>query len=263
MKALVVKDIGGCWCKQSFFVGSDGVSRIVSSGGTNAVVWRLQTSPTVDLIQESKSDAIPRGRFPGFFASISSNGLAPDTAIIWAVSSASNGDKRVLGLYALDGKNGRRLYQSDQAGDWPETRHKANIVPVIANGRVYVASYQRLAIFGLGQPFAVASKEVSPSRTVALAASSGLNQRERWITGTIKAIKGPLVILHTRHGETEVDAGIATRSEHNVPLVLDNNVTVYGNVDAGGLLHARTINRASDDTKWWTPDHCGECRATK
>jgi outer membrane protein assembly factor BamB len=269
MKAVAVKDIGGCWCAQSFFLGSDGAARIVSSGGTNAVVWRLQTAPTVDLIQESKSENIPRERFPGFFTVISSNGQISGTAIIWAIGSASNGDKRILGLYALDAKNGKLLYHSDQAGEWPETRHKANVVPVVANGRVYVASYQKLAIFGIGPPLSVASVAASTggaSTASKLPSAAHINldhNGERWISGTIKTVSGPLLTLQTRKGETRVDAKIAIQSEHNVPLVEHNSVTGYGYVDSAGLLHARTITRASDDAGWWIPDHCNDCRRTK
>ncbi len=35
------------------------------------------------------------------------------------------------------------------AGDWPNTGGNANIVPVVANGRVFVANYRALSIFGL------------------------------------------------------------------------------------------------------------------
>jgi hypothetical protein len=35
------------------------------------------------------------------------------------------------------------------AGSWPYVGGNANIVPVIANGKVYVASYRQLTIFGL------------------------------------------------------------------------------------------------------------------
>jgi hypothetical protein len=35
-------------------------------------------------------------------------------------------------------------------GTWPNTNALANLVPVVANGRVYVAGYQQLAIYGLG-----------------------------------------------------------------------------------------------------------------
>jgi hypothetical protein len=33
-------------------------------------------------------------------------------------------------------------------GTWPNLRGNANIVPMVANGNVFVASYQTLTIFG-------------------------------------------------------------------------------------------------------------------
>jgi hypothetical protein len=35
------------------------------------------------------------------------------------------------------------------AGTWPNTGGNANIVPVVVNGKVYVASNKQLNIFGL------------------------------------------------------------------------------------------------------------------
>ena len=39
------------------------------------------------------------------------------------------------------------LLYSVVAGTWPNINANANIVPVVANGKVYVASYQTLTIF--------------------------------------------------------------------------------------------------------------------
>ena len=41
-----------------------------------------------------------------------------------------------------------RLF-SGVAGTWPNLNGNANLVPVVANGKVYVASYRQLRIFGL------------------------------------------------------------------------------------------------------------------
>jgi len=35
------------------------------------------------------------------------------------------------------------------AGIWPNVNGNSNLVPVVANGKVYVASYRQLRIFGL------------------------------------------------------------------------------------------------------------------
>jgi hypothetical protein len=35
------------------------------------------------------------------------------------------------------------------AGRWPNLTGNANLVPVVANGHVFVASYKQLRIFGL------------------------------------------------------------------------------------------------------------------
>ena len=35
------------------------------------------------------------------------------------------------------------------AGTWPYFAAHSNLVPIVANGKVYVASYKQLAIFGL------------------------------------------------------------------------------------------------------------------
>ena len=39
--------IGRCWCGESYFVDpTDGLGRVVSSGNRDAIVWKVQTSPS-------------------------------------------------------------------------------------------------------------------------------------------------------------------------------------------------------------------------
>jgi hypothetical protein len=59
-----------------------------------------------------------------------------------------------LWLYAFKAKlsgGSNKLTQlfSQPAGEWPNTGGNANVVPVVANGKVYVASNKQLTIFGL------------------------------------------------------------------------------------------------------------------
>ncbi|HLK04585.1 MAG TPA: hypothetical protein VKT53_09105 [Candidatus Acidoferrum sp.] len=142
-------DIGGCWCGPSYF-SHDG-PRIVSSGGDTVNLWKLDTSTTpLSITKEASSPALTTGQDPGFFTSVSSDG--DDHIIIWAVSRPINNSPANVSLYAFDGKpSGSNLTQlfSGVAGTWPNTGGNSNIVPVVANGKVFVASYKQLSIFGL------------------------------------------------------------------------------------------------------------------
>jgi len=141
-------DIGACWCGPSYF-SHDG-PRIVSSGGTNVNLWKVQTSPSFSITSEGSSPALSSGQDGGFFTAVSSDG--DDDIIIWAVSRPTNNSPADVFLYAFEGKpSGSTLTQlfSGVAGTWPNTGGNSNIVPVVANGKVFVATNKQLAIFGL------------------------------------------------------------------------------------------------------------------
>jgi hypothetical protein len=144
-------EVGRCWCGPSYFTGADGIGRVVSSGGSNIIVWKVQTSPATTLQADAAftSPSIATGQKPGFFTSISSNGTTAGTAIIWAVNRPVAGSANV-NLFAFDASSGAQLF-SATAGTWPQGGN-ANIVPTIANGDVYVASFRTLSIFGLASP---------------------------------------------------------------------------------------------------------------
>jgi hypothetical protein len=75
---------GPCWCGSSYFVDPrDNIARVVSSGGSNVIVWKLKASATPTLTKVSASPALNTVG-TGFFTSVSSNGSA--NPIIWAVS---------------------------------------------------------------------------------------------------------------------------------------------------------------------------------
>jgi hypothetical protein len=141
--------IGHCWCGESYFVDPDGALRVVSSGGRMVRVWKLTTSPSPMLTNVGTSNWILSGQDPGFFTTISSNGST--NPVIWALSRQYV-DRNIY-LYAWDPdspKNGviTRLFQG-VAGSWASSNANANLVPVVANGKVYVASNKQLTIFGL------------------------------------------------------------------------------------------------------------------
>jgi len=143
--------VGPCWCGQSYFVDpTDGAARVVSSGGYRAKVWKLETSPRPALTLSTSSPPVPGGQAPGFFTTISSNGTA--NPIIWALSHPLSPLKTTINLYAFNPRSGGPTMQQlfkGTAGVWPSFFGNSNLVPVVANGKVFVASYMRLQIFGL------------------------------------------------------------------------------------------------------------------
>ncbi len=143
--------IGGCWCGQSYFVDpGDGLARVVSSGGNTVNVWKLSTSssaPALSLF--TSSAAIVGNQNPGFLTSVSSNGTS--SPIIWALSHPGPGVGSPIYLYAFDPESSGTMNQLFMAvaGQWPRQLANSNLVPVVANGQVFVASHEQLRIFGL------------------------------------------------------------------------------------------------------------------
>jgi hypothetical protein len=144
--------VGGCWCGESYFVDpTDGLARVVSSGGKSLAIWKLQTSPKVLLKRVRDGFVGGSAQDPGFFTSVSSNGTA--SPIIWALARPPNNSKKdPIYLSAFDPEAGTgamtHIYHTI-AGTWPNLTGNANLVPVVANGEVFVASYKQLQIFGL------------------------------------------------------------------------------------------------------------------
>jgi hypothetical protein len=143
--------VGPCWCGESYFVDpTDGVGRVVSSGGTKVIVWKVETSPATALTQVSISTTLGNSvQDPGFFTTVSSNGTA--NPIIWALArpSASNPGITLFAFNPDSGGSKLTPLFSARAGAWPNVTGNANLVPVVANGLVFVASNQQLQIFGL------------------------------------------------------------------------------------------------------------------
>ncbi len=141
--------VGRCWCVPSYFVDPvDSGARVVSGGGRVVYVWKVKSSPTTSLSLAASSVSIGGGQDPGFFTSISSNGSS--NPIIWALSRPTSTDLSIY-LYAFNPDSGttmKTLFRGP-AGTWPNLEGNANLVPVVANGQVLVASHNQLEIFGL------------------------------------------------------------------------------------------------------------------
>jgi hypothetical protein len=142
--------IGTCFCGASYFVDpSDLAPRVVASGGASVGIWKLQAYPTVTLSNVANSTPLFPDHARGFLTTVSSNGIT--NPIIWVLGKP-NADSAELDLYAFNPEVGGRTLQqiffSSSSGTWPSSGH-ANLIPVVANGKVFVGSGQLLTIFGL------------------------------------------------------------------------------------------------------------------
>jgi len=241
---LATVSVGACWCGPSYFLGSDGIRRVVSSGGNHIMLWKAPTQPATLL--PDKSFSIGSGQDPGFFTSVSSNGQQANTAIIWAVNRPTDANPAKVTLYAFDPAtaSGSPPVFSSVAGSWPNPSANANIVPVVANGKVFVASFAALNIFGPGgtlPPLVMAA----PRRAQALVSQ---------IFGRIIRIDTSQITIQPATGApVTVDTTNAVTADQSVPLVLGRAVHVFGPRDAAGIWHAQAIQRAKDSPDLWQP----------
>jgi hypothetical protein len=258
-KVLGTFPISACWCAESYYKGSDGVGRVVSSAGNTIIIWKLQTSPSVTLVRERTLPALVSGQDPGFFTSVSSSGTQTGTAVIWAVSRPTNANPANVLLYAFNAANGSLIFSAN-AGTWPNPGN-ANIVPVVANGQVFVASNKQLAIFG---PI-VAGATAATSVTGGIVASSEQVSSEAMtsqnpasgsqVSGWVDQINGTELVVRDRNGaHVTIDAMPARDAFQSVPIGMEEAITAEGNYDAQGVLHAQTIVRAKDSVALWPPD---------
>jgi hypothetical protein len=232
---------GDCHCGPSYFKGSDGVGRVVTSGGPNLVQWKVNTANTPALTQEGLV-AFTSGQDGGGFTSISSKGTSPNTAIIWAVGRPlSNTDVRVE-LYAFNataaGSSLAPLWH-DYAGSWPNTGGNANIVPTVANGMVYVASNKQLQIFGLLRPSATPKRRALMVAQAEPAAQFYVPPTGPVYWGTIRAVDGSKVTLQLRSGRTITAdmSNIMPRATSDFGAI-GRWLAVNGTLDANGILTA-------------------------
>ena len=238
---------GPCWCAESYFTGSDSINRVVLSSGQQVQTFKVQTSPSPALVADSWSQQITNGQDGGFFTTVSSNGNT--NGIIWAVGRPDGTNNNAVYLDAFDANTGSPRVQNMIAGYWPNTGGNANLVPVVTNGKVYVASYKQLAIFSLTTKKIALLPLAAPQAELPL----GVSQ----VTGTIKSASGPTVVLSTRFSTrfgTEVTVNITDAVQSQHMAASGNALTVTGSFHADGTLFAQSITRAKSSPALWPPD---------
>jgi hypothetical protein len=236
--ALDIVNIGACWCGQSYF--DDGTAHVVSSGGNQVIEWDLQL-PQHKLLQKASSAPLPTGGDLGFFTSISSWGSA--NPIIWAVSHPDS--QHIVTLYAFNGTPSggtlATLFHAP-AGTWPYGGN-SNIVPVVANGKIYVASYQKLVIFGHHRHGGKKAEELKFMAEEKI--QPPLPAGSHIVLATIRQVDGSRVTAQTSDGkELIIDARPAVQSSRVIALVPGRMIQVMGVYDNKGTLKADSIQRA-------------------
>jgi outer membrane protein assembly factor BamB len=242
----------GCWCAPTFFRGSDGISRVLSSAGNALQSWQIQGTSTPQLAPEATAYVQNGIQDPGFFTVVSSNGRKSGSAIIWAVARPTSSTPLTLYAFAAMPVNSTftQLYSSP-AGQWPYLGGNANIVPVVANGKVYVASYQALTIFGPNGSPAPASASVPIAAAAAL--PPGITRR---VTGQLLSLSGTDLTLLTRTGQMlRIDDAAAVANRRVAMLTVGHAYTVLGNSAANSsVVMAAAVSRAKSSSATWPED---------
>src|SRR3984957_9250852 len=249
LKLLQLRQGSGCWCAPSYFIGPDGVARIVASQGSSVQTFKI---PTTSLSPEGTSATLSTGQDPGFFTTVSCHGSGAfgncaNTPIIWAVLRPTSSTSGVS-LSAFSGLAARGSYKllfgPLKVGSWPNVGGNANIVPTVSNGRGYVASSKTLAILGPGG----ATAAVAPLAEAAAPAAAAVSPNNAFvISGTLHSVNGSVLTVTNRHGkERLIDASAAIKKGQIAPaLTIGEAYTALGSsLTSTGELDADTIYRS-------------------
>lgn len=186
--------------------------------------------------------------------------------IIWAVPrpySTSNPPNQVL-LYAFEATQVPDQYfgpfpirtQLTQifkanAGTWTNPNYfaNANIVPVVANGEVFVASYGQLYIFGT-IPLVSSHRDRAPGAPQTPTPPTTPRSPHE-VFGAIESINGSQLTIRLRSERLlQVDATTAIEQQRSTQLFIGRPVAVEGTYDAKGTLHADHIYRVKTSVPW-------------
>jgi hypothetical protein len=271
--------LNGCWCGPSYFMGSDGISRVVTSHGNKFQVFTVTVSPPALTLVGTSATVVGLGgqQDPGFFTTVSSNGTTAGSAIIWAVSRPDGSipsNPTAVKLYAFSATPSctgttctyPQLY-SGVAGAWPFANNNSNIVPVVANGKVYVASdffdasgtlRGQLNIFGIPAPAALTALAAKTQAATPLPGGPVPPPNSpHSITGKLVALDGSTLTLQTReHKSRTVDASQAIKKGLiGGPLKVGTPYNAEGStIEGNGALLADRIGRARGDGALWPQD---------
>ena len=183
------------------------------------------------------------------FTTVSSDGTAAGTQIIWTIGRPIGAAHQIT-LYAISGTpvhGTLPLLWSGVAGSWPNTTGNAYLVPTVVAGKVYVASYHELAIFGL-RP--TEREGISPEVLIRSVPPEEQPPGAR-IWGTVREVGERTLVVQLRDGKhLTVDLTPAQKAGAiHIPKV-GGYVIVRGTVNDRGVLEASAISRAKRPADW-------------
>jgi hypothetical protein len=242
-------NVGPCWCGPSYYMGSDGVARIVTSSNNTVGVYKLKATGTPTLTLDKNVGNVEGAVFPGFFTSVSSNGTNPGTTVIWAVGRPTDFNQEPIYLHAYDAEKGGQLFTA-LAGYWTNSVSDSNAVPVVDNGKVYVASVKSLAIFGLKAGDTRVAALVPPKILERAPLAPGQHE----IRGTVRRLSGTMLVVEKRDGQTiAVDAAGAAAHHLAAPPSVGHALVARGTME-GDVLKADLVGHVPDHVEMWPPD---------
>jgi hypothetical protein len=240
---------GDCWCGPSYFQASDGVGRIVTSGGKKVEVWTVTGDPPT-LTRQFETARIANGEDGGFFTTVSSNGTASGTGVIWGVGRPIDQNHTTIDLYAFNADTGDLLFDGI-AGDWPHLGANCNTVPVVANGLAYVVSNQMLTIFGTGAKKGAVSLPKVKVEDMRVPLGPGHHE----VFAVVKSISGASIVASKRNGDLlRIDSSNAIKNFSFAQPKVGRALVARGTYTAAGVLQADTVLHAKKNPGTWPAD---------
>ena len=133
---------GGVWGGPAYYSGPTGQFVYYQTGGDTIHAYQLSTSPSGKPSLTLTSTGSSNAGYGGSLPVVSSNGQTAGTGILWEIERGTT-----VTLEAYDATNLATLLYSSPAGTWPKSN--SFLSPLVANGKVYVASQGTVEVFGL------------------------------------------------------------------------------------------------------------------
>jgi hypothetical protein len=144
---------GGIFGGPAYYVDALGNQKILYGGSPNLNAYTLNTVPYGLSLTSATNVGTLENRNSGVTPVVSSNGTTSGSAVVWTIKTPPGGinGQGVIALYAFDGANLAHTLYTAQGGVWNGNGNTggALITPLVANGRVYLATDGMVSVFGV------------------------------------------------------------------------------------------------------------------